>query len=229
MKSISVFFPAHNEEDNIEEMVSTSVSYLESLHTDYEVLVICDHCTDKTESIVKKKFKNNPRVKAIVNDGVGGYGSALKKGFSSFTKDLVFFTDSDLQFDITELGKLLKHIDKYDYVIGYRMDRKDPFYRNINATAYGMLVKLMLGVHVKDLDCAFKVFRKEVIQSIDIHSNGALINAEILYKLNKKNYTFTQVGVHHYPRKAGKPTGANLKVIMRMFIELFKLKMNTLQ
>ncbi len=225
-RSLSIFFPALNEGRNIEKTIKKAEAFLEKKKFDYEIIVVNDSfTTDDTSARVKKLSNKNPRVIFIQNRG-HGYGSGLKKGFASSTKELIFFTDADLQFDINDLDKLLKHIDTYDYVIGYRRRRSDPFIRNFNAKAYGLLVRLLLGVHVKDVDCAFKLFHASDIKSIKMKSTGALISAEILYKLQQKKYTFTEVPVRHFERKYGKPTGANIRVILNMFIELFRLKFN---
>jgi len=226
MKSLSVFFPAYNEEENIAKQVDEAVNYLDTLGIDYEVLVINDMSTDRTAEIVNVNFKDKPQVKVIDNDtaSIHGYGSALRKGFASFTKDMVFFTDSDLQFDIKEIGLFLNEIDKNDYVIGYRINRQDAGHRILNAKLWGLAVRILLGVNVKDIDCAFKLFNRDIIKSIDIRSNSALINAEFLFKLNQKHYTFSQIGVHHFPRVAGKPTGANLSVILKAVRDLMKIR-----
>lgn len=229
MKSISVFYPALNEEQNIKECIEKTDTFLKTTGRDYEIIIVNDGSTDNTEGIVQKLASQNPHVVLINNTEIHGYGAALKKGFKSSSKDLIFFSDSDLQFDITELTKFFDKIDDYDYVIGYRAKRSDPIFRSFNAHLYGLLVSLILGVNVQDLDCAFKIFNRKTIDSITLYSNGALINAELLYKLNKKKYRFTEIPVNHYPRKFGKPTGANISVIARMFIELFKLKFGILK
>jgi len=228
MESISVFLPAHNEEENIGKMLRDSVSFLEKSKRDYELIVIADHCTDDTERLVTGAANKNSRIRLVINDGIAGYGSALKKGFASATKELIFFTDADLQFSMKDLAKMFPLIETYDYIIGYRIDRKDSAYRSFNGHAWTFLIKIILGVDVKDIDCAFKLFKRDAIESIDIKSNTALINAEILYKLQQKGYTWKEIGVHHYERKYGTPTGAHPLVILKAFRDLMKLKLNNL-
>jgi glycosyltransferase involved in cell wall biosynthesis len=228
MKSLSLFFPALNEEKNIAETIRKSESYLQTKNIDYEIIVVNNASTDNTEKVVKRIAATNPHV-ILVNEPAKGYGNALRKGFAASTKEVTCFTDADLQFDITQLDRFIEVIDTHDYVIGYRERRADPALRSFNAKGWAFLVRSILGVRVKDIDCGFKMFHTKVIKSITLTSSGALISAELLYKLKKKKYTLTQVPVTHYPRKFGSPTGANFAVIARAFVELFKLKFNVVQ
>ena len=152
-----------------------------------------------------------------------GYGAALKSGFKAATKKLVFYTDGDGQFDINELPPLLPLMGQYDIVSCYRLNRQDPFIRKINAWCWTKLVCLLFAMKIRDIDCAFKLYKREIFDNIKLSSTGALIDTEILAKAVRQGYTITQKGVHHYPRTAGAQTGANVKVILRAFRELFKL------
>lgn len=227
--SISVFFPAHNEEENIVGQVQDAVDFLESTKRDYEVLVINDGSTDKTKELVQKAFKKNPKVKVFDNDNpiIHCYGSALRKGFASCTKDLIFYSDADRQFDMKELKKFLPKIKNYDYIVGYRIDRQDSFYRIIVGKINLFIVRLLLGINLKDPECAFKLFKKDVIKSIDLTYYSAVINTEMLFKLKKKKYKYTQIGVHHYPRKFGETT-TNIKVLTKSFADLLQFRLKTL-
>ena len=152
-----------------------------------------------------------------------GYGAALQSGIRAAKKELVFFTDGDGQFDIGEIKLLLPLIEQNDIVCGYRLDRKDPIMRKLNGWMWTRLVNLLFGMHIRDIDCAFKLFRAEVFEGMKMSSAGALISAEILARATRRRFRIAEVGVHHYPRKAGKQTGAKLTVILRAFKELFKL------
>jgi glycosyltransferase involved in cell wall biosynthesis len=221
--NISVFFPAYNEEENIPWVVEKACNYLDGIAENYEVIVVNDGSRDSTGEVAEKIAKENNHVRVINHPVNRGYGGAVRSGLKGAKYDLIFFTDGDGQFDITELSGFLDLMDKADVVAGYRINRKDPFYRLLNARAYGMMINLLFGLNIKDIDCAFKLFKKSVIDEIDIEATGALASAELLIKIKRKGYKIIQKGVNHYPRKAGVQTGAQLWVIFRMFKELWKL------
>ena len=152
-----------------------------------------------------------------------GYGSALRSGFDAAVKELVFYTDGDGQFDIAEMPPLLPLMKEYDIVTCYRINRQDTLIRKINGWCWTKLVCLLFGMKIRDIDCAFKLYKRKIFDDIELLSTGALIDTETLAHAVYKGYTFTQKGVHHYPRTAGEQTGANLRVIVRAFKELFKL------
>ena len=221
--NISVFFPAYNEEENIPWLVSNACNFLDTVADKYEVIVVNDGSRDGTGEVAEKMAAENSHVRVIHHPVNRGYGAAVRSGLKGAIYDLIFFTDGDGQFDITELTEFLNLIDKCDVVAGYRIKRKDPFYRLMNAWAYGTMINLMFGLNIRDIDCAFKLFKKSVIDEIDIEATGALASAELLIKIKRKGYKIIQKGVNHYPRKAGVQTGAQLWVIFRMFRELWKL------
>lgn len=219
---ISAFFPAHNEEANVESLTRKLVKVLSENCEEFEVIIVNDGSKDKTKEIAEKLAAEDKRVKVITHEVNRGYGGAVKSGLYAAKLDWVFFTDGDNQFDVSEIPVLIKMTDKYDFVAGYRMKRQDPPYRILNAFMWGTLVKLLLGFRVKDVDCAFKLFKREIIERTKPEAEGALISTELLAKSVKLGYKIGEVGVHHYPRTAGTQTGAKLKVILRAFKELFK-------
>ena len=146
-----------------------------------------------------------------------------QSGIISAKNDLIFFSDSDLQFDIKEMSKLLQWVSEYDIVIGFRTKRQDPFYRRLNAFGWNTLIRLMLGLRVKDINCGFKIFRKNVFDKISIDAIGAMVNADILSQAVKFGFRIKEVPVRHYPRLKGKQTGANIRVIFKAFKELMRL------
>lgn len=220
---LSVFFPCYNERDNIERVVENAVGVLEGLEADFEIIVVDDGSSDGTAEIVKKISEKDDRVRLVRHSENKGYGAALQSGFGASRKDLIFYSDGDGQFDLNELPLLLELIDDYDIVTGYRIDRRDSLIRKINGVCWTKLCCLLFGLRVRDIDCAFKLYRREVFDNIEMVSTGALIDTEILGRAAKKGFRICEVGVHHYPRTAGQQTGANLKVIFRAFIELFRL------
>ncbi len=222
-RSISVFFPCYNEEDNIERVVKTALETLDQTGLDYEVIIVNDGSGDGTAKIANDIAQRNPRVKVVNHEVNQGYGAALQSGFRAASKELVFYTDGDGQFDIDEMPDLLPLMRDYDIVSCYRIDRKDSLVRKTNAWCWTKLVCLLFGLKLKDIDCAFKLYKREIFDHIKMSSKGALIDTEILARAIGRGYKITQKGVCHYPRVAGEQTGANIKVIIRAFVELFKL------
>ena len=224
MVSISVFFPCYNEQENVARTVEKALDVLGKLNVDFEVIIVDDGSSDGTGQIADEIADRNGRVKVVHHEGNLGYGAALQSGFKAATKELVFYTDGDGQFDITEMPPLLILMERYDIVSCYRLNRQDSFVRKISGWCWTRLVCLIFGLKIRDIDCAFKLYKREIFDKIELSSTGALIDAEILARAARKGYRITQKGVHHYPRAAGAQTGANLHVICRAFKELFKLR-----
>lgn len=223
--SISAILPAHNEAENIKTTVENCVSYLEKNASDYEVVVVNDGSSDTTQEIVEELSSFNSKVVLVNHEINKGYGSALRSGFNEAKKEFIFFMDSDGQFNIQDLDRLLPLVNVDNVVIGYREDRADSFMRSLNAWMYGMYIYLMFGLNVKDMDCAFKIFPTKAYQNIKpIKAGGALFTAEFLIKLKRAGFNFKELPVRHFPRQFGTQSGANLKVILRMFKESWKLR-----
>lgn len=230
-KSISVIFPAYNEEANVGKALTQAIQTLPKFTNDWELIVVNDGSLDRTAEVVKEfHLRLNGRLKVVHHARNRGYGAALKSGITSAKKDLIFFCDSDLQFDLKDLEKLIQWIDSYDIVVGFRVKRQDPFYRRLNAYGWNSLVRLLLGLKVKDIDCAFKLFRQDVFHKVGIEAVGAMVNTEILAQATRYGFLIKEVPVRHYPRLNGKQTGAKIRVIAKAFLELIrlygKLKMN---
>jgi glycosyltransferase involved in cell wall biosynthesis len=222
LPSVSIVLPAYNEEDIIEAVVQKCTGYLETVCADYEIVVVNDGSKDRTGEILDRLQAANPRV-VPVHQVNKGYGGALQTGFRAATKAYVFFMDSDNQFDITELDKLIPHLGKVDVVLGYREHRQDHMGRKFNAMGWRTLVNLLFQLGVRDIDCAFKIFRHDKLQEALPESEGAMINTEMLVKFKRRNIAWIEVPVTHYPRIGGQATGANLAVIVKAFKELMKL------
>jgi len=221
--SISVFFPCYNEQGNIAGVVQKALAVLEKLNADFEVIIVDDGSIDDTGKIADELAGENDRVKVVHHRTNLGYGAALQSGFKAATKELVFYTDGDGQFDIKEMPGLLGLMEQCDIVSCYRLNRQDNVVRKINAWCWTKLVCLLFGMKIRDIDCAFKLYKRGIFDSIKLVSTGALIDAEILARAADKGYRVEQYGVHHYPRTAGAQTGANFHVILRAFKELFRL------
>ena len=220
--SLSVILPAHNEEEAIAGTVHEVIDALAawSWIREYEVIVVNDGSRDSTGAIVETIAAANPVVRVIHHPVNQGYGAALHSGFEAATKDLVFFMDSDGQFTIHDLGQFFPLIQEFDAVLGYRVKRQDTWMRKLNAWGWKILIGMVFGVYVRDVDCAFKLYPGKFFHEHSLETRGAMINAEILYKFTRAGYTYTQVGVHHLPRRGGRATGAKLSVIGRAFREL---------
>jgi len=221
--SISVFFPCYNEQENVGRTVEKALSVLEKLNIDFEVIIINDGSSDNTGCLADEIAGHDSRVKVVHHQGNLGYGAALQSGFAAATKKLVFYTDGDGQFDISEMPPLLPLMEQYDIVSCYRLNRQDSFIRKINGWCWTKLVCLLFGLKMRDIDCAFKLYKREIFYGMILSSKGALIDTEILARAARKGCRITQKGVHHYPRTAGSQTGANVRVILRAFKELFML------
>ncbi len=219
-RSLSVILPAYNEEALIANTISTVMSVLTTWMQDFEVIVVNDGSKDRTGEIVAGLSAYDRRIRLIDHPVNRGYGAALVTGFEAVTKELAFFMDSDGQFDISDLARFFPLIEEYGAVLGYRIDRQDTWMRKLNALGWKQLVRFIFGVHARDIDCAFKLFRAEFFRTHRLETRGAMINAEILYKLSRAGYTYTEVGVQHLPRRAGKATGAKLIVILRALREM---------
>ena len=223
VKSLSVFFPCYNEEENVPRTVEQALEVLNKLNLDFEIIIVNDGSADRTGQIADELAKKDKRIKAVHHPNNMGYGAALQSGFKAASKEFVFYTDGDGQFNLNELPPLLPMMEQYDIVSCYRLNRQDPLVRKINAWCWTKLVCTLFGMKIRDIDCAFKLYKREIFDNIKLSSTGALIDTEVLARASRKGYKITQTGVHHYPRSAGVQTGANLRVIFRAFKELFKL------
>jgi glycosyltransferase involved in cell wall biosynthesis len=228
VSELSVFFPAVNEEKNIKETVEKAVAVLPTIVDKWKVIVVDDGSTDKTSQIVKDLIKNNPRIRMITHTPNRGYGAALKSGFYNAKYSWIAYTDADGQFDFAELNKFVEKQKETnaDLVIGYYLKRQVPYYRIIGSKVWELAVLLLFGLKVRDIDCGFKLIRKEVIDKIPRlqAERGPFITSELLIKAKKAGFKITEVGVSHYPRKAGKSTGADLKVVIGGLKDLVKLR-----
>jgi len=219
--SISVFFPCYNEQENIGRTVEKALVVMEKLDMDFEVIIIDDGSSDNTGEIADELAGRDKRIKVVHHSRNLGYGAALQSGFATATKEFVFYTDGDGQFDISEMPPLLPLMEQYDIVSCFRLNRRDPLIRKINGWLWTKLVCMLFGLKIRDIDCAFKLYKRKIFRDIKLSSSGALIDTEVLTRASRKGYLITQKGVHHYPRTAGTQTGANLQVILRAFRELF--------
>jgi glycosyltransferase involved in cell wall biosynthesis len=228
LPSISAVLPAYNEEASIERSVRRLADVLGRLCDDFEIVVTDDGSRDRTGQILAALQAAGPtlRLRLISHPVNRGYGAALASGFDAATKELIFMTDADEQFDVRELAGFLPAMDpRTDLVIGWRFKRADPPLRLLNAWGWKLLVNGLFGYTARDVVCAFKLFRRSVWTSLQVHARGATFSAELLIKARRRGYRVKERPVNHLPRTAGSPTGARPAVIARAFQELFRLRL----
>lgn len=219
--TLSVFFPAYYDENNIEKVVEAALRVLEELKLkDYEIIVIEDGSPDKTGEVADMLASKYSKVRVIHHKKNMGYGTTLKDGFLNAKLDYVFYTDGDNQFDLTELKKFVALIPYSDMVIGYRKKKQYSTYRKVTSLAYNYLLRFIFEIDYVDVDCAFKLIKTDLFRKINIDSVDAFIDAEILLKARLQGYTNTELGVKHLQRLDGISTGARPSVIFRTLKEI---------
>jgi glycosyltransferase involved in cell wall biosynthesis len=225
---LSYFFPAHNEEANLAGLVQEALDSLPAIADTFEIIAVNDGSRDRTQAIADELTAANPGVVRAVHHPTNlGYGAALRSGFGAARYELVAFTDGDRQFRVEDIGRLTQRLDGTagpDVVVGYRIRRADPIVRTVYARAYRLANRLFYGLKVTDVDCACKLFRREALDGIRVESEGAFFSAELLIKLQAAGRTVAEVGVPHYPRLAGSPTGAKPQVIFRAIRDFWRLR-----
>lgn len=227
INSLSVFFPTYNEESNIKDTVLRAVKVLNKLFKTWEIIVVNDGSTDNTKKIVENLGREDKRIRVISHEQNRGYGASLSTGFYNSNYNWIAFTDSDGQFDFSELENFTTKQQKTnaDLVIGYYKKRRVSKFKIITSKMWELAVFILFGLHVKDIDCGFKLISKKVIDKIPRleSQRGAFISSEFLIKAKKTGFTIVEIPVTHYPRTAGKGTGRDLKVIIQSFVDLVKL------
>jgi len=229
LPSLTIFFPCYNEEANVERTTLAALEAGRQFTDDLEVIIVNDGSRDRTAEIADRLAAAHPQVRAVHNNPNLGYGGALQRGFREATREWIFYTDGDGQFDFREIAVLLPLLNRFDILSAYRLNRQDSRLRKLNAWCWTMLVNVLFDLRLRDIDCAFKLYPRKLFDQIEMWSMGALIDTEILAKARLLGYRIGQIGVHHYPRTAGSQTGANLRVILRAFKELFKLRRRILR
>ena len=223
LSGLTVFLPCHNEEGNVERVVAGFLAELPRVADQYEVVVVDDGSRDRTGEIADRLAAENPRVLVVHHAKNLGYGGAVTSGLRSGTQPFLLLADGDGQFDPAEMFKLTSLIDNYDVVIGRRARRADNLMRRINGKAWTTLSRILFGLRVTDMDCGFKLFRREAVAGIRLHSNSAMITTELMARLAGRNARICEVDVTHLPRLAGEQTGNSPLVVLRAFKEMFML------
>jgi glycosyltransferase involved in cell wall biosynthesis len=223
------FFPAHNEEPNLVPLVDEAMETLPELADTWEIVIVDDGSRDATPAIADGLAAANPdRVRVVHHETNLGYGAALRSGFAAARYDLVAFTDGDRQFRVADVGRLIARLeqpDAPDVVVGYRIHRADPLVRTLYARLYRLANRIFFGLRTRDVDCACKLFRRAALEGLRVESGGAFFSAELLIKLRASGRTVVEVGVPHYARTAGSPTGAKPSVVLRAVRDFWGLRL----
>jgi glycosyltransferase involved in cell wall biosynthesis len=226
---LSYFFPAHNEEANIEALVAEALEVLPTLADTFEIIAVNDGSKDRTGEIADRLAAEHPHIVRVVHHNPNrGYGGALRSGFETSRYELLAFTDGDRQFKIADIGRLtarMAEADHPDVVVGFRIKRADPFVRIVYARSYKLANRIFFGLTVTDVDCACKLFKREALANVRVESGGAFFSAELLNKIRQAGRSIAEVGVPHYARTAGSPTGAKPSVIWRAVKDFWLLRL----
>jgi glycosyltransferase involved in cell wall biosynthesis len=224
MVSLSFVIPAYNEEPNVGEALRRASAVLAALNLDYEILLINDGSRDRTGEIARSMVGEIPNLRVVDNIPNRGYGGALKSGFNAAVKEWIAFAPSDNQFDFNQLRDLMSEAKSAGIVTGYRANDADPFMRRVNRWGWNGLVQILFGYTTRDIDCGFKLFRREILEHVTLNSDGAMVDTELLAGAQARGYKIVEVPLKHLPRTAGSPTGANARVILRAFRDLVRFR-----
>ncbi|MFN2586689.1 MAG: glycosyltransferase family 2 protein [Actinomycetota bacterium] len=226
IRSLSCFFPAFNEEENIGGVLEEALAVLPRFADEFEVIVVDDGSSDGTGEVVREYARGDERIRLVTHEVNRGYGEALRSGLNAARGDAVFFTDADRQFHLDDIARLLAAYPTSPFVVGYRLKRSDPKHRLFVARVYHAALKAVFGLRVRDVDCAFKLLDRTALDPIrpDLVSRSAFISPELLIRARMAGVSVVEVGVPHYPRAAGRPKGATPKVIARTIKEIFVMR-----
>ncbi|MCL5037888.1 MAG: glycosyltransferase family 2 protein [Chloroflexi bacterium] len=223
LESLSYFVPARDEAGNLPGLINRALEVLPAYTKKLEIIVVDDGSSDNTRAVVSEIERRDPRVRLISHPKPRGYGAALRTGFEASRNEWVFMTDGDGQFDPGEISLLLKYSGDFPVILGKRIKRKDGIQRLFVPWVYHIMLRLLLGLKAKDIDCGFKLIRKDVLDKMKLKSEGGFISAELLYRASQKGIPVMQTGVSHFARRTGKEKGATFPVIMIALKEMFSL------
>jgi glycosyltransferase involved in cell wall biosynthesis len=224
MAGVSIILPCRDEQDNVERMLADASAAARRVADAHEIVVVDDGSGDATLALALRAAERDPRVRVLVHERNRGYGAALRTGFAAARLEWIFLTDADCQFDLAELEHALPVTHDCDIVAGFRVRRADPLHRRANARAWNALVRRMFGLPVRDVDCAFKLLRRELVQRLALEADGAVVSTELLVRAQAAGARIAELGVTHRPRPAGRSSGASPAVVLWAFRELRALR-----
>jgi glycosyltransferase involved in cell wall biosynthesis len=227
LPGLSIVLPAFNEVDNLAEAVREANRAGRLTAGRHEVIVVDDGSADGTGVLAATLAAGDPRVRVVSHDVNRGYGTALRSGIEAAEMPWIFLTDADLQFNLGDLRKFVRFTADHDLIVGRRLRRRDPVPRRVNAAAWNWLVRRIFHVPVHDVDCAFKLVRRDLLENVELISTGATISTELVVGCLAAGGKLVEVGVDHLPRVAGKQSGANPQVVVHAFRELARLRERT--
>ncbi len=222
-EGLSAVLPAYNEEANILATAEAVRAAVEKVTSNFEIIIVNDGSKDRTGAVADALAREDPRVRVIHHEANRGYGAALRSGFAAITKGFCFYTDADRQFDLSEFMRLLPLIPGADVVTGFRENRRDPINRRLSAAMYKRMLGVLFGLRVRDVDCAFKVYRSDLLRDLDLASNSIFISAEALIKATQRGCVIREVAVTHFPREHGRQTGNSPATLVKALREFVKL------
>jgi len=220
---VSAVLPAYNEEANLAKVVAAVRSAFERITANWEILAVNDGSRDRTGAIADELSRGDARVRALHHPVNRGYGAALRTGFAAASKGFIFYTDTDCQFDLGEFDRLLPLLPGADVVTGFRANRRDPINRRLSASLYKKMLSALFGLRVRDVDCAFKLYRSRLLKDLDLSSDSIFISGEALIKSAQRGAVIREVAVTHYPRREGTQTGNSPATLLRALREFVKM------
>jgi len=223
--SLSVFFPAYNDAPSLPGLIAKTFAALREHVADYEVIVINDGSADNTAAVLEElRCKYAPHLRVVTHERNRGYGGALRSGFAAATRDFVFYTDGDGQYDVSELPRLLTLVTPHTGLVnGYKLERHDPAHRIWIGKTYNFCARLLFRIHIRDIDCDYRLIRRDLLDKIQLTSTSGTICVELVRKLEISGCGVVEVGVHHYPRLHGKSQFFRLASLANTFLELLRL------
>lgn len=222
--SVSVFFPCYNDGGTIASMVTLAAQTLEPLTDDYEIIVIDDGSTDHSREILRELAERFERLRLVFHEKNRGYGGALRSGFCNATKDLVFYTDGDAQYDVKELALLMAEMrDGVDLVNGYKIGRSDPWYRKVIGRMYHWVARTSFGLKLRDVDCDFRLMRRTIFDKVRLECNSGVICVELMKRVQDAGFTIREVPVHHYHRTYGQSQFFNFRRVGKVGLGMVRL------
>jgi len=224
LPGLSVFFPAYNDSGTIASLVITALRAASKLTPDYEIIVVNDGSTDSTAQILEELARVYPRVRIVTHHTNRGYGGALRSGFAAASKDIIFYTDGDAQYDPAEMEMLWPRMAPgVDLVNGFKISRSDPWHRIVIGRIYHHTVKMMFGLRVRDVDCDFRMMRRSIFDRVRLEKNSGVICLEMMKKIQDAGFTIVEVPVHHYHRAHGQSQFFNFGRVFRTGVDVLKL------
>jgi glycosyltransferase involved in cell wall biosynthesis len=225
LESVSVFFPAYNDAPSLPALIAKAFDVLEASGRDYEVIVVNDGSRDRTAEVLDElRARYGPRLRVVTHAVNRGYGGALRSGFAAATKDLVFYTDGDGQYDVGELPKLLAAMSPdVGLVNGYKLERNDPRHRILIGYLYNKFARFVFGIRIRDVDCDFRLVRRDLVEQVHLTATSGVICVELVRKLELTGCNVVEIGVHHYPRLHGRSQFFRVKSLATTFYQLCRL------